>query len=86
MKKPHYPAPVTAQELHNVLDAQTQAYYTQGIPSLEQRLSNLDTLFDILKNNQHRRFQMTLAIGPIKKPNWPNCFCVLMVFGMYVSV
>ena len=52
MKKPHYPAPVTAQELHNVLDAQTQAYYTQGIPSLEQRLSNLDTLFDILKNNQ----------------------------------
>lgn len=41
MKKPHYPAPVTAQELHNVLDAQTQAYYTQGIPSLEQRLSNL---------------------------------------------
>ncbi|MDC1509164.1 coniferyl aldehyde dehydrogenase [Oceanospirillaceae bacterium] len=52
MKKPHYPAPVTTQELHNVLNAQTQAYYTQGIPSLEQRLSNLDTLFDILKNNQ----------------------------------
>lgn len=53
MQTPHHPTPLTAKELHAVLNTQTQAYYSQGIPSLEQRLDSLDTLFDILKANQH---------------------------------
>ena len=49
----HPPMPVTEQHLRSLLDAQTQAYYAQGIPSLMQRLASLDALFHILKDNQH---------------------------------
>ena len=45
-------APVPAQDLNQVLKAQTEAYLEHGIPSLEQRLANLNKLLNILKTNQ----------------------------------
>ena len=65
-------APVNTQGLNQVLKAQTEAYLEHGIPSLEQRLANLNKLLNILKTNQsaiteaiskdfgHRPFQETL--------------------------
>jgi len=53
MATSHPQTPMSKQGLHALLDAQTKAYYSQGIPPLEQRLEYLDTLFNILKTNQH---------------------------------
>ena len=53
MATPHPQTPMSKQDLRARLDAQTNAYYSQGIPSLKQRLATLDTLFNILKSNEH---------------------------------
>ena len=53
MATPHPQTPMSEQDLRARLDAQTNAYYSQGIPSLKQRLATLDTLFNILKSNEH---------------------------------
>jgi len=36
---------MSTHDLRALIDAQTKAYYIQGIPSLTQRLERLDTLF-----------------------------------------
>ena len=50
------PSPQThmsQSHLHALLNAQKNAYDSQGIPSLEHRLASLNDLFNILKTNQH---------------------------------